>query len=603
MSENVAVRLKKYTSAELAVATARGDILELHENAIITDAAVGTPQWIRGTGASIASAETLQASGQAPGAAGVRPRVVTATALALTYDAHDGTEVHVNSGGSLLQLVLANFPAAADILIVNDSGAAITISAPVSTGTNDFAEFDTADQDAATPAVAAGIASATVPNDAAAQLTVDAGGRIRLVVQGNIITKAAFDSAQSTQDTNIGTRELAANKTTAVAQVTAAETTKYAAAAHVYEHVAARRGAFTAAAITASAALTAWDEVRVVSAAAQDVIVTLPSVASQDGELVLTRIDNSTNLVLIRASGVEALLGVPAGTTYISLLPGGSIRLRATAAGAAKLAWSSPGAASRLWTPADMTRAIDADFTGLAAGAVSSVANTGSLGGTFGQAVTGAQPAIAADASGVNGAVFDGTADFLESSIALPLGQNYSLFVAVRPTLPNGGTIIGEVFAGDGNITYTIGYLGMPGGTGSHIASSLLQGGHYNGAWRARGAAANSVSGAIDVGLITFDGANHNLRRFGTDNTVAQTSLPSATANSEKTRIGRRWDAGTPDFYGGTIFRCVGKAGVFTTDEMERLEGYAAHLLGASASLTTAHKYKNAPSLLTLVQY
>lgn len=56
-------------------------------------------------------------------------------------------------------------------------------------------------------------------------------------------------------------------------------------------------------------------------------------------------------------------------------------------------------------------------------------------------------------------------------------------------------------------------------------------------------------------------------------------------------------------YYGGRIFRVVGKVGAFTTQEMERLEGYAAHLLGVASSLAAGHIYRTSPALQTLVAY
>lgn len=223
-----------------------------------------------------------------------------------------------------------------------------------------------------------------------------------------------------------------------------------------------------------------------------------------------------------------------------------------------------------IWTPDKIARAIDIDFEILPAGNVSSVSNTGSLGGIAAQTTTDQQPIVSLDAAGRMGANFDGTNDWLESSIAWQLGgTGYGIFAVFRYD-GAGGYLIAEEYSAD-DVLYTLGF---------DTASNLYVG-HFNGIWRKSNTAVVSA-GDLIVAIGNYDGVNFNIRTFGNDNLLAQTSSPDGLTTL-KTRIGRRWDgviglAGS--HFKGRIFRLLVKSGAFTASEINSLEAWAVRHFG-----------------------
>lgn len=256
----------------------------------------------------------------------------------------------------------------------------------------------------------------------------------------------------------------------------------------------------------------------------------------------------------------------------------------------------SVGIGFRLWTPADLgtTRAIDLDFESAPTGALTSINNQGSLGGTADQSVVGEQPTIdTLDITGRRGCLFDGTNDSLRSSAIWSLGTTYGLFAVYRRSATGAGMLISTEYPT--NVAYTIGQVQDAVNNG--FGGNMVFLGHFNGAWRST--AVNSViSNAIGIFCGNFDGTNLNARLFGIDSLTAQASLSGTPSGN--TRIGRRWDTAGNNYFSGRLFRIIGKSGAFTTGEMQLLEGWAAHRMGTSASLPSTHPYRNSPPIVAL---
>lgn len=231
---------------------------------------------------------------------------------------------------------------------------------------------------------------------------------------------------------------------------------------------------------------------------------------------------------------------------------------------------------SGLWTPEALARAIDLNFEWAALGALSSIPNTGSLGGNAAQTAVAERPLIV-DVNGRRGAQFDGISSWLESSASWALGAaGFGIFAVFKYTSGDGYLISEEYTGADGDVLYTMGYK-----TGTNLYF-----GHFNGAWKE----SNTVStpnGSMVIAVGNFDGVNQNIRLFGVDNKRAETSFGDGTT-SLKTRIGRRWDGalGAASNLSMTLFRVIVKSGAFTAAEIEKLESWAQNHYGEMDKFT-----------------
>ena len=247
---------------------------------------------------------------------------------------------------------------------------------------------------------------------------------------------------------------------------------------------------------------------------------------------------------------------------------------------------------AKLWTPSDLTRAIDIDFSSAPLGTLTTITNTGSLGGNAAQATGSRQPVIITDLNGVKCCSFDGIDDFLESSIAWPLGTHYALFAVYRYVATGQNKmIISDVHTPDGNISYC---MGFDNATGEHTSTANSIGGaHFNGSWRA-GASTGYTAGNFGFHFAQYDGVNiANKSNGGTTVNTAQVSDP-AGAQTTLTRICADWNTATVDYSNVRIFRILGfVAGAgLSADTIERLEGWAAWTHGQQALLPTTHTYR-----------
>ena len=231
------------------------------------------------------------------------------------------------------------------------------------------------------------------------------------------------------------------------------------------------------------------------------------------------------------------------------------------------------------WSPANLTRHIDVSFSGSALGSISSVANTGSFGGTM--AGTGGSRPTGVDFLTYRAASFDGVDDGLTSSVQWNLGTRYAFFVVFShdATPPTQQTMLSSSL-----ITSQIGYT-----IGSRNTTGDLPGpAHLNTVWRA-GAGATVNYGAIDFLYGSYDGTNfHTKFNGGADVTVAQTSDPSNSAWFGI--LGRRGDA--TQFFKGKILRAVGWDAHQADSDVSRLEGWAAWSFNRVNVLPSNHPYK-----------
>ena len=304
------------------------------------------------------------------------------------------------------------------------------------------------------------------------------------------------------------------------------------------------------------------------------------------------------------AAGVsEGFGGLPTDAIAVTLKPTGSLTVTSNGAQPTVSAWELPSSIGRLWLPSNLpvaSRALDLDFTAMTVGAFpASMVNAGSIAATFSGS---GSPTIAVDAIGKNALTLNGANQYLASAGAVDLGANYGMFVLFRPTV-FAGALICAGFNGSNSVAYGMPYINMGvNGNGNFAATQTLFAAHYNGAWKSVGAASASVANTIDMGIGMYDGALMHARRFGVDNTAPNTSNP--IFSSQPTYIGRRWDTAATPYFGGTIFRIVGKAGAaWTAAEMDQLEGWGAYLTGSVASLASAHTYKLAPPVTALATY
>lgn len=590
---NLSSRILVFEQAsDMAAYVAAGGRLERFQEAFLAYATSGQTQWIRGVGDVIGSAETTQVAG-APaggGTAGYTKIQVTAASAALKWATHNRRIVHVEVGGSLAALAAADWKDAAgaflegDFYLQNHSGGTLTFN--VQTTAGQFAGFVELGGDEQVTGFA-------VPDKYLAHVFVDKDGFVQITLSGEAVTQAELNAG-------LNLKQDAASRVTSV--TTASTDAQYPSAKLLYDHVLGRRGAFVAAAVTASTALTAWDQVVTVDAGAGDVVLTLPSVTSQDGEIVVTRIDNTANVVAVQAAAGQALLGVPAGTTHITLLPGGALRMRAVSgSGAAKVDWSSPRDASRLWTPTttDLPSILgfyDAlSISGLTDGSdVGAWADSSGAGRNLSQATAANKATYRA--TGLNGmpaVEAKSSATVLDSaSFVVPDSATFvTLLRAPSPVITSDSRIGG--FQGDGggglswrymatevNLIHT-GIAHLPSATTDPVAGAI----------ELRGASFDDVATANNV-LYHLNGAADGVQSYTGD--VGTPSKPIRLFNESSTQA----------HTGLRISAFAVCTGVLAALDRQRLEGYIAWRFGVQATnLPSGHPFRGSPPLLALVQY
>lgn len=355
-----------------------------------------------------------------------------------------------------------------------------------------------------------------------------------------------------------------------------------------------------AAAVTVSQTLTAWDQVVDIDAAANDVVLTLPSVASQDGEIRINRLDNTANIVAIRPSGAEAFVGVPAETTYITLLGGGSLRVRAiSGTGVAKIDWSRPQNASKLWLPTTANLASilgwwDAlSITGLADGALLAAWNDSSgAGRNFSQGTAGNQPTYRAAVAALNtlpAVETTNTTSRMDAAATYSSDEMSVVFLHRTPaSFPADARIFGPSAS---NSTLAFRY-----GGGVNFV-------HTNVAHMANANTLQQAS-ATELRTATFSDASNNIiyRRNG-----AADGTPTYAGDVPTTATTLRLFGEAALNLAPTGLQLAGlviASAALPTADLERIEGALAHRYGLTATVLAAgHIYRITPPLLALVAY
>jgi len=346
-----------------------------------------------------------------------------------------------------------------------------------------------------------------------------------------------------------------------------------------------------------------WGNIYAVDASASSISVILPASSTiQTGNtVVIRRIDTSANNVTIISNGTEIFDTTHTNAIALQLKIGGSATIRCTGTKPAIVGWSNPKSINKLWTPSLLTRAIDIDFSTPELGALSTLANTGTLGGNVVQATGSKQPTIdVADATGVKGCLFDGVDDELRSSIALPLGTAYTLFGVFRQNASGVQTpIFTDEYTPDSNINYA---MGVSTGTGEYTATAnTFGGGHFNGAWR-KTTGLGYTLGSFGFAAVRYDGANMKLRLNGdTEQLTAQTSNPSVSTSVM--HIGSNYYATPTAYTNMRLFRILGFTSAITDGNVENLEGWSAWNHNQVGLLSSGHTYKNVPPIITIASY
>jgi len=586
------------TATEYNADVAAGRVLARHQQAFLTYAAAGQPQWLRGTGQALTAdpsqnADVMQIAGQQGSSGGGYAKVqITALNSKFTYALHNRSIVHVESGASLVAvpMLASDWQASGafletDFYIINNTSNSLTFN--VETGATKFTGLLELGGDEQVTGFA-------IPAGYMAHVFTDADGFVQISLAGEAVTNAELTAG-------LNLKQNTADRVAAMTGNTA-DDTKYPSAKLVYDHVAAKRGSIGAA-IAASVTLTAWDAIHSIDASAGAVVVTLPSSASVDGELLFSRIDNSANVVAIRPSGNETFQGVPTNTTHITLRPTGSLRMRATATGPARLDWAMPDQAARLWLPGDasVAPAVWYSFRNFASltlvgTAISGVANLGGLGATYNlaQAVVGARPVIDNVAT-PQYATFDGNDDMLSTSAA-PVQDSDQAVLAMLYTASGAknASVFRQVVTTGTQINFhpkwsdNSTYLDLPLAT-ARISVNL-------GTQFANGAT-NPIAA---VGYRS--GAAAALHGMG--NTTAAMSGASSSGTPSGAGQINLGHAGTGvDGLSGRIYEILFYRAALTSLDREQLAAYMLWSINQQGLLHTSNSFRNAPPLQAIVQF
>jgi len=196
------------------------------------------------------------------------------------------------------------------------------------------------------------------------------------------------------------------------------------------------------------------------------------------------------------------------------------------------------------------------------------------------------------DDIGIRSAVFDGVDDELRSSVALPLGTRYAMFVAFRQNASGIQVpIVTDEYNPDSNINYAIGHSTS---TAEYTGTvNTFGGGHFNGAWRKTTGLAYAL-GTFGFAALRYDGANMRLKlNGGTEQLTAQTSNPGTSTTVM--HIGSNYYTTATAYTNCRMFRILGFSSSISDADVERIEGWIAWKYGQLALLPAGHPYKTNP--------
>ena len=347
-----------------------------------------------------------------------------------------------------------------------------------------------------------------------------------------------------------------------------------------------------------------WGNVYAVDASASSISVILPASSTpQSGNtIIIRRIDTSANDVTVYANGIEVFDTTHTSAIALQLKAGGSTTIRCTGTKPAIVGWSNPKNVSRLWTPDGLTRAIDIDFTTPSIGALSTIENTGTLGGNATQATGTNQPIIDdADASGIRGCSFDGVDDYLTSSNIWELGQTFALFCVFRyNSFSNAGSLFSDGFTGDSNVSYIMGVNSL---SGTWVSANRFGAGYYNGAWRSSVGSTRYTAGSVGFAYGARDSSNQLVTSVYGETPILVAQLTDVSTTTVPTNIGGAWSNPPNGRANARIFRILGFSSNPSISDIASLEGWAAWKFGRTTELPTEHTYKNVPPIITIVSY
>ena len=237
------------------------------------------------------------------------------------------------------------------------------------------------------------------------------------------------------------------------------------------------------------------------------------------------------------------------------------------------------------WQPTSLTRRVDIDFTSASLGAISSIANAGSLGGDFGQTTSSKQP-TGVDFLTYRAASFDGD-DSLSGSTAWLVGANYAFFIAFSydPDPPEQQYL----YSGHPITVRAAHSVGSRNTTGNLVGPAHKS----SDTWYAgNGSTANY--GNIDFVYCSYDGSNFHTKFNGSiDSIVANTAVPDTGYNT----VGAIGAANIGSEYAynlkGKIFRVIGFSSHQSDTDIAKMEGWAAWNFGRTSMLPANHPYKN----------
>jgi len=186
---------------------------------------------------------------------------------------------------------------------------------------------------------------------------------------------------------------------------------------------------------------------------------------------------------------------------------------------------------------------------------------------------------------------FDGTDDHitmgaLASKLQFASGADFSVEAWVafegRLTTP-GAAVVGEAYAGDGTVRYTLGFHNG----GTNTVSRKPSFGWYNGAWRKVDSAVELTDSAWHHLVGTYNGGTNQLELW-VDGASVGTLTPggSQPGGTESLYVGRRWDGGGNQYFNGYIDQVAIYGSRLSSSRI--LAHYGARSFTPAADLVTA---------------
>ncbi|MEG1695605.1 MAG: hypothetical protein RR282_00750 [Acinetobacter sp.] len=279
------------------------------------------------------------------------------------------------------------------------------------------------------------------------------------------------------------------------------------------------------------------------------------------------------------------------------------VRFGSVKAGVEKISDELKILAGTAWTPNNLSSQIYLDADDLSASSISSWTDRKS-GASFIQAAPSSQPALSA-INGKKSVLFDGLNDNLECTNSLitgifkNIGAGYLFVVSQKTETSDAGKDSPLVYFETPSTGYTrFGIFAGLNGNNENTYSSLFRRSDSDSAYYLNSTIASNDL-ATKIVSTEFDYSQPTCKFYVNSTMAAQSTPPFGTGLTSNTDSNRSMIGSNGAFYfKGNIAAIIAGNTVLSTQDRQKLEGWAAHKYGLLSSLPTGHPYKTNPPVV-----